>query len=97
MTNAVSSPLAPSVPIFEREPGVDRFAGLLACLADLRVVTARQRMEITDSIRLDPGPQVRAGAQRLTEVERSLSALSAEAAALHQALRRRELIRKGVA
>ena len=92
MTTAVCSPLPPSVPIFERERRADRFVELLECLADLRVATARQRMEITRSIGLDPAPQVRAAAQRLIEVERSLSALSAEAASVHQALRHMQLI-----
>ncbi len=40
----------------------------------------------------DPAPQVRAAVQRLTEVERSLNALSAEAASVHQALAHVQLI-----
>ncbi|MGZ6689916.1 MAG: hypothetical protein ACXVHQ_20745 [Solirubrobacteraceae bacterium] len=91
MTTAVCSPSPPSIPIFERERRADRFVELLECL-DLRVATARQRMEITESIGLDPAPQVRAAAQRLIEVERSLSAMSAEAASVHQALRHMQLI-----
>ena len=86
------SPLPPGVPIFERERRADRFVELLECLADLRVATARQRVEITESIGVDAAPQVRAAVQRLTEVERSLNSLSAEAASVHQALAHVQLI-----
>ena len=92
MTTAVCTPLPPSIPIFERERRTDRFVELLECLADLRVATARQRLEITASIGVDPAPQVRTAAERLIEVERSLNALSAEAASVHQALQHAQLI-----
>ena len=90
MMNAVHNPLAPGVPTFERERRTDRFVELLDCLADLRVATAHRRSEITESIGVDPAPHVRAVAWRLAEVERSLNALSAEAARVHRALRHTE-------
>jgi len=92
MTNAVCRPLPRSVSLFERERRADRFVELLECLADLRVATARKEIEIIEAIGDDPPPHMRATAQRLIEFERSLSALSAEAASVHQALRRMELI-----
>ena len=95
--NAVHNGLPPGVPIFERERRTDRFVELLECLADLRVAAARRRIEIAESIGVDPAPQAGAVAQRLTEVERSLNALSAEAAAVHRALQHAELMRTGEA
>jgi hypothetical protein len=92
MTNAVCRPLPPSVSLFERERGADRFVELLECLADLRVATARKEIEIIESIGDDPPPHMRATAQRLIKFERSPSALSADAASVHQALRPMELI-----
>jgi hypothetical protein len=89
MTNAVCRPLPPSVSLFERERGADRFVELLECLADLRVATARKDIE---AIGDDPPPRMRATAQRLIEFERSPSVLSAEAVSVHHPLRRIELI-----
>ena len=45
-----SNQLPPSFSLFERERRADRFVELLECLADLRVATARQEIEIIDSI-----------------------------------------------
>jgi hypothetical protein len=51
-----------------------------------------KKIEIIESIGDDPPPHMRATAQRLIEFERSPSALSADAASVHQALRPMELI-----
>jgi hypothetical protein len=91
MTDAACTPVRTLAPTAEREQRTDRFAELLACMADLLVETRRQREEISR----DPGtddPRVTDAIARLTELERSLGVLGTEAASVHQLLQHVHLI-----
>ena len=91
MTAATCTPLRPLGPSSEQEQTPDRFAELLECMADLRVETRRQRVEIARQRGADD-PRVVAAIARLTELERSLGEVGAEAAAAHQLLQHIHLI-----
>lgn len=69
----------------------DRLPELLACLADLLVETGRQRQVIAATH--DPtDPRAHEAVRRFAAVQDSLSGVSAEVAAVHQALRHIHLI-----
>ena len=83
MTDAACTPVRTLAPTAKREQRPDRFAELLACMADLLVETRRQHEEISQ----DPGtddPRATEAITRLTEMERSLEAVGIEAASVHQ-------------
>ena len=91
MTDAACTPLRPLAPSSEQEERPDRFTELLECMADLRVETHRQRVEIAQQRGTDD-PRVVAAVARLTDLQRSLGEVGAEAAAAHQLLQHIHLI-----
>jgi hypothetical protein len=91
MTDAACLPLGTVRPIAEREQLPDRFVELLECMADLLVETRRQRAEIARH-RGSDDPRVRGAIARLSEFERSLEGVGAEAASVHQVLQHVHLI-----
>src|ERR1700727_1277586 len=92
MTGAVCRPEPRLAPGADRAQGPDRLVELLDCLGDLRVGTARERAELTDSVDTDD-PRLRQAIAHLTELESALGKVSLEAASVHQLLQHLHLIR----
>jgi hypothetical protein len=91
MTGPSCQPLSTLTPMGGPEQRPDRLAELLECLADLMVEARRGRLALTQHESSDD-PRVLRAIDRLSELERRVADVGAEAALVHQELQRDHLI-----